>query len=154
MNIDELLDIQYNQLPSRVERWTYEGSGWTIDLILIQQLVISEIAPCEGLPKELRTPMKGQINVQNEDNEWFRWCLVKWLNTVNKKPAKIRNVAKEFSKQRNYKGVKFTVHKKTMEKQKNKIMFSLMYLVMKMKYHAVFMLQNKLLKNILIYYYY
>ena len=58
MNIDELLDIQYNQLPSRVERWTYEGSGWTIDLILIQQLVISEIAPCEGLPKELRTPMK------------------------------------------------------------------------------------------------
>ena len=25
MNIDELLDIQYNQLPSRVERWTYEG---------------------------------------------------------------------------------------------------------------------------------
>ena len=29
-----------------------------------------------------------------------------------------------------------------------------MYLVMKMKYHAVFILQNKLLKNILIYYYY
>ena len=30
-NIDELLDIQHNQLSSRVERWTYEGPGWTIN---------------------------------------------------------------------------------------------------------------------------
>ena len=27
INIDELLDIQYNQLSSRIESFTYEGSG-------------------------------------------------------------------------------------------------------------------------------
>ena len=27
ISIDELLDAQNNQLLSRVERWTYEGSG-------------------------------------------------------------------------------------------------------------------------------
>ena len=27
INIDELLNIQHNQLSSKVERWTYEGSG-------------------------------------------------------------------------------------------------------------------------------
>ena len=33
INIDELLDIHHNQLSSRVERWTNEGSGWTINSI-------------------------------------------------------------------------------------------------------------------------
>ena len=42
----------------------------------------------------------------------------------------------------------------TILKQKNKTIFPLMNLVMKMKYQTVFILQNKLLKNILIYYYY
>ena len=44
-NIDDLLDIQPNQLSSRVERWTYEGSDCNIDSILQHQIVISEIAP-------------------------------------------------------------------------------------------------------------
>ena len=29
-NIDEILDIQHSQLSLRIERWTYEGSSWTI----------------------------------------------------------------------------------------------------------------------------
>ena len=61
-NADELLDIQRNHLSSRVERWACEGSGWIINSIIQHQLVISEIASCEGssyfpLPKELRNPM-------------------------------------------------------------------------------------------------
>ena len=32
--IDVLRDIQHNQLSSRSERWAYEGSGWTIHLVL------------------------------------------------------------------------------------------------------------------------
>ena len=46
----------------------------------------------------------------------------------------------------------FLFIKKTIQKQKKKI--PLMYLVMKMKQHTVFILQNKLLKSMLIYYYY
>ena len=37
-DIDELLDIQHNQLPSSVERWTYKGSSWTINSIIQHQL--------------------------------------------------------------------------------------------------------------------
>ena len=60
------------------ERWTYEGSGWTINLIIQHQLVISEIsAPCEGssyfpLSKELANPINALINIQKEDDECFR----------------------------------------------------------------------------------
>ena len=69
MNTDEQPDIYNNQLSSKVERWTYEGSGWTVNSIIPHQLLISKIAPCEGssyvsLTKELRNPIKGLINIQ------------------------------------------------------------------------------------------
>ena len=32
--------------------------------------------------------MKGLINIQIEDKECFRWCLVRHLNSINKHPAK------------------------------------------------------------------
>ena len=48
MKIYELIDIQCKQFLSRVKRWVYEGSGWTINSILQHQLAISEIALCEG----------------------------------------------------------------------------------------------------------
>ena len=34
INIDELLDSQYSQVSSRVERWTNEGSGSTVNSII------------------------------------------------------------------------------------------------------------------------
>ena len=76
LNVDELLDFQHNQISCRVGSWKYEGSIWTINSILQHQLVISEIASCEGssfikLPKELRYPLKGLINLQNKYNVCF-----------------------------------------------------------------------------------
>ena len=51
----------------------YERSGWTVHLILQHQLVISKITPREGssyfsFSKELANPLKGLIDIQNEDN--------------------------------------------------------------------------------------
>ena len=92
-------------------------------MITQRQLVISEIGPCEGisyfaLPKELRNPMKVLINIQNEDKECFKWCLVRYLNSVNKNPAKIRSADKKLVKKLEFKGVQFLVHKKDYPKIK------------------------------------
>ena len=80
INVDEILDNQHNELSTRVKNWTYEGSVWTFYSILQRQPVILEITPWEGsfnflLPKELNNSMRGLINIQNDDNECFRWCL-------------------------------------------------------------------------------
>ena len=66
--------------------------------------------------------MKGLISIQHKDNECFRWCLVRYLNTVNKSPAKITNVGKEFAKQLDFKAIKLPIHEKDyaeIEKQIN-----------------------------------
>ena len=38
--------------------------------------------------------MKGLINIQHDDNECFRQPLIRYLNPVNKNPAKITNLDK------------------------------------------------------------
>ena len=96
--------------------------------------------------------MKRLSNIQHEDNECFRRCLIRYLNPVNKNPA---NADKEFAKQLDFNAIKLTVHEKDYaEIEIYKMIFLLMCLVMKMKHHTVFILQNKLLKNLIIYDYY
>ena len=78
VNIDELLDIQRNQFPSIVKRWTHERTDFTIvHSILLYQLVISKTPPYEGSSyspflKEPTNPMKRLINIQNQGNDFFR----------------------------------------------------------------------------------
>ena len=82
--------------------------------------------------------MKGLINIQVKDNECFRWCLVRYLNHVSKNPTKIGNFDKEFAKKHNFKGMRFPVHKKILCKtQKNKMIFPLVCLVLKIKHYTV-----------------
>ena len=42
------------------------------------------------LPKKLDHPRKGLINIQNiDDNECFKWCLVRYLNPADHNPIRI-----------------------------------------------------------------
>ena len=96
--------------------------------------------------------MKRLSNIQHEDNECIRWCLIRYLNPVNKNPA---NADKEFAMYLDFNAIKHTVREKDYaEIEIYKTIFLLMCLVMKMKHHTVFILQNKLFKNLIIYYYY
>ena len=97
--------------------------------------------------------MRVLINIQSNDNECFRWCLVKQVNPTNKYPSKIRHDDRKLAKQLNLKGAKFPFHKNTMQTLKNKIIFPLLCLVLKIIHHAVFIIQNKFLKSMLINYY-
>ena len=83
--IDEVLNKQQNKRSEKIQNWTHESSGWNVHAILHHQLFISEITPCKSssyfpLPKELINTTRGLINIPNNDNECFRWCLVRYLN--------------------------------------------------------------------------
>ena len=79
------LDQCFNEIIFRLENWISHGSGWNVDNILSQYLNISSYKPLSGstyckLPKELLDPMKGLINIQNNDKKCFLWCHFRYLN--------------------------------------------------------------------------
>ena len=70
-----------------------KSSGWIIDSVIDHTISISKYNPLAGssyikLLKELDHSRKGLINIQNiDDNECFKWSIVKYLNHANRHPA-------------------------------------------------------------------
>ena len=62
------------------------------------------------MPKELDHTRKALINIQNtDDNECFKWCLVRYLNPANYHPTRITKADKDFAKRFDFKDIKFPV---------------------------------------------
>ena len=83
--------------------------------IISQSSNLSSYLPLSGstyikLPKELDHPMKGLINIRNDDNKYFLGCHVRHLNLDCVKPSTISK--KEIAESLNYTGVDFAVPKK------------------------------------------
>ena len=89
---------------------------WIVEQIFRQYLNISSYLPLNGstyikLPVKLRHPMKGLINIQNNDNKCFLWCHVRHLNQNGVKLHRITKKDREVVKGLNYSGVNFPVSK-------------------------------------------
>ena len=82
-----------------------------------QYLNISSYLPLSGstyikLPVELQHPIKGLINIKNNDNKCFIWCHVRHLNLDGAKLCRITKKDREIAEELNYCGVDFPVSKK------------------------------------------
>ena len=85
ITIDELLDMQLNDLSARIGNSTHESSSWSVHSILQHQLFISEITRCEESSYFLS--VNGLTNIRNDDGDYFRRCLIRYLNPAHKNPA-------------------------------------------------------------------
>ena len=117
INDNYKLDQAFQKLIYRLDNWINEGSGWIVEEIYSQYLNISSYLQLSGstyikLPVKLQHPVKGLIDIQNYDNECFKWCHVRHLKTVDKNPQRIRKEDREVFKKLNYQGVNFAVSKK------------------------------------------
>ena len=66
------------------------------------------------------------INVQNIDkNECFKWSIVRYLNLVNRNPARITKPDKEFAKKLDFEDIKFSVKIRDIHKIGKKIPLSI-----------------------------
>ena len=112
---------------NKIAVWISEGSGWTIESVNHHYLNVVQYQPLAGssyidLPEELENNMKGLINLQNKDQECFRWCHIRHLNPQEKNPQRIKKVDREYIKNLNYSGIEFPVTIKQynkIEKQNN-----------------------------------
>ena len=108
----------FNEIIFRLENWISPGSGWIVEEIISQYLNLSSYLPLRGsnyvkLSKELSHPMKGLINIQNNDNKCFLWCHVKHLNCKGKNLGRISGKDRKINR-RLY--IKFSILKKDYSK--------------------------------------
>ena len=85
------LNMSQQQIMARIGRWINQGSGYVIDSVNEHYINVVKYDPLRGnshipLPPELQHPRKGLINIQNEDNECFRWCHVRYINPKTEIP--------------------------------------------------------------------
>ena len=95
------------EITNKIDVGISEGSGWTIERIEKHYINFAKYKPLKGsscveLPKELQNCKKGLINIQNQDNECFRWCHIRHLN-----PQRVKKTDKEFASKLDYTNVKF-----------------------------------------------
>ena len=111
--IAEALKLTAEQILNRIAQWISEGSGWIIKSIDNHYLNIVRYKPKKGssylkLPIELQNK-KGLINLQNKDNECFRWCHVRHLCPMDEDPQRIKKSDRKYVSELNYDGVVFPV---------------------------------------------
>ena len=101
--------------------WLSEGFGCTVESIDDQYINIIKYKPLKGssyieLPPELRSSAKGLINLQNKDNECFRWCHIRHSDPQQKDRQRIKKCDKEYIRKLDYINVSFPVTQKDYRK--------------------------------------
>ena len=65
---------------------------------------------CIKLPNELDYPRKGLINIPSiDDNECFKWCLVRYLHPAVRSTGRITKADKDFAEKLDIKDTKFPI---------------------------------------------
>ena len=97
-----------------------EGSGWRLHSIIKLELHTASYNPFRGetwiaLPKELAN--KGAIiNVKNNDNKCFLWCVLRALNPCEKNSERLDKKLKEKENTLNMEGIEYPVSLKDIDK--------------------------------------
>ena len=124
--IDDVFKSIYTTIITNMQKSLGKDSGWIIDSMIDHTISISKYNPLAGssyikLPKELNHPRNGFINIQNtDDNECFKWCLVRYLNPADHHPARITNADKDFETKLDFKDIKFPTKTRDIHKIEKK----------------------------------
>ena len=110
-DIDPFLADAHAQLDKHVDKFTNNGSGWTLESVMSLSVNIAKYAPLKGssyieLQKYLKNK-KAIVNVKNEDNKCLKWALLSALHPAKKDPQRV-NKYMQFKELR-FSGVDFPV---------------------------------------------
>ena len=87
------------------------GSGWMLKKIVRLDITLSRLRPLRGsshipLPKRI-LKRKAIINMENEDEECFKWAVTRALHPEEKNPQRVTKKLREQSEELNWDGIEF-----------------------------------------------
>ena len=105
-------------------------SNWRFEEILKLELHLVEFTPLKGnswirLPEKI-VKKKAVINMKNEDDECFKWCVVRAMNSVENHPERITHNLRKQAEELNWKGIEFPMKVDKIKKfEKNNLKISI-----------------------------
>ena len=110
---NKLLDKMIARIEEVLTNFQQSGSNWVFQEIQRLEIHFANWQPLGGstfipLPAKLKNK-KGVINIKNEDNQCFKWCVVRALNPVDQNSNRLTKELVKQSKSLNWNGLKFPV---------------------------------------------
>lgn len=112
--LDENLQIMINTIGDKIDRFTKEGSGWIINGLTKLEIKLAHYEPLRAssyleLPSKYRNPDYKLINIQNQDQQCFKWCVARSNCLDQKNPQRVSTRLKEEAEKYNWDGIEFPV---------------------------------------------
>jgi len=119
-DVGELYDNASDKIKESMANFQMRGSNWRFRAV--QKLDINTVTykPLRGssyipLPQVLANK-KAIINMKNNDQECFKWCIVRALNPIEKNSERITKDLRKQAEQLNWKDITFPVALKEIDK--------------------------------------
>ena len=108
-------EIEYDAMKEKMlesfAEFQKKGSGWRLQSVEELEIFITKYKPLNGksykpLPKVIMNK-KAVINMQNDDDQCFKWATTRALNPVEKNPTRITKILKMQAEKLNWNDVEF-----------------------------------------------
>ena len=112
-DVNELYDTMIDKVMENIANFQMQGSNWIFKSIIALEIHTVAYEPLRGssyipLPRELATK-KAIINLKNQDDECFRWAVLRAINPTDKNPERIDKNLKSKRDQINMDGIEFQI---------------------------------------------
>ena len=136
---NKLLDKMIARIREVLANFQRSGSNWVFQRVNQLEIHMADWQPISGssyIPLPPKIKNKGVvINMKNEDNQCFKWCVARALNPVEKNSERITKELKDQSERLDWSGLRFPVDLKQIKIFEKIILASpSMFLVMKGKF--------------------
>ena len=122
-NESELYNNFIETIKEKIQNLNQRGSNWRFQQVISLDIHMVEFRPLNGssyipLPTFIKNK-KAVINLKNEDNQCFKWCITRALNPVDNHPERIDKKLRVQSEKINWEGIKFPVELTDIKKFEN-----------------------------------
>ena len=108
-----IYDRSIQTIEERIQNFNQRGSNWRFQRVLSLDVHFTDFQPLRGstfipLPRKIKTK-KAVINMKNDDDQCFKWSVVRARHPVDVHPERITKELKDQSEKLDWSGLKFPV---------------------------------------------